>query len=197
GAGAFGWRRRPGGLPGLPGLSPGRRELVRRAEPLQAAGDEVLDPPQVFLVGGFGAQRQRARGGAQRALAPAGADDPAGVGPFGVPHLGAVDGVAPVAGGAGVAALRAHVAGMLAELDEIAARAAGREVGFGGAHGGPLRFVGAPALVRVASHARAPSGSVVMSIVLASIESTCHPPVNASRMAFCVSLWTGPHSPAC
>src|SRR5262249_472312 len=100
---------------------------------------------------GFGAQRQRARGGAQRALAPAGADDPAGVGPCGVAHLGAVDGVAPVAGGAGVAALRAHVAGMLAELDEIAARAAGRDVGFGGQHDAPLRFVGAPALVRVAS----------------------------------------------
>jgi hypothetical protein len=46
----------------------------------------------------------------------------------------------------------------------------------------------------VASQARAPSGSMVMSIVAGSIESTCHP---SSKLAL-ISSWVirrGPQSP--
>jgi len=36
-------------------LLPVHLEVVAPAEAFQAPGDEILDPPQVFLVGGLGA----------------------------------------------------------------------------------------------------------------------------------------------
>ncbi len=62
---------------------PVHRQVVASAEPFEVSGDEILDPLQALLVGGFGAQRQRVRGGLHGALTPAQADSPVGVGPFG------------------------------------------------------------------------------------------------------------------
>src|SRR5262245_35195817 len=53
-------------------------------EPFEVAGDEVLDPLQAFVVGGFGADRQRAGAGVQGAPAPAQVEGPVGVGPLDV-----------------------------------------------------------------------------------------------------------------
>ena len=39
------------------GPLPDDRQVVASAESAEACGDEILDPPQVFLVGGFGAHR--------------------------------------------------------------------------------------------------------------------------------------------
>src|SRR5919112_3891008 len=111
----------------------------------------------------------------------------------------------------------AHLAGVPAELDEVPAWAFGLDLGFGGQHRIPFRssplgwapscaliraarvfdrFALVGILVRVTSQARMPSGSVVMSIVLGSIESIRHPSVNeaviSSRVTRC-----GPQSPGC
>src|SRR5581483_11480405 len=59
-----------GGGTGLGGDMPGHRQVLALPELFQAGGEEVLDPPQVFLVGGLGADRQSAGKGAhgQRCL---------------------------------------------------------------------------------------------------------------------------------
>jgi hypothetical protein len=41
-------------------LLPVHFQVVALAEPFEARSDEILDSPQVFLVGGLGAERQRA-----------------------------------------------------------------------------------------------------------------------------------------
>src|SRR5215469_12441799 len=83
------------GLAGLARLAEGRlgavpadAKPIALAESFDVLGDDVLDALQVFAVGGFGAQNQRARGGLHDALAPAEVDDPAGFGIFDVPDLG-------------------------------------------------------------------------------------------------------------
>nr|WP_291417544.1 hypothetical protein [Actinophytocola sp.] len=79
---------------------PGHRQVVAPADVLEARGEKILDPLQVFVVGGFCAQRQRVLGGVQSPLAPGQPDDPVRVGPFDVPHLGRrvrVAGARPVA----------------------------------------------------------------------------------------------------
>jgi len=138
------------GLPGIAGLSCGRLvslpyhgEVIASGEPVEVSGDEVLDPLQVFLIGGFGAQCQRARVGLHGALAPPEGDGPPGPGPFDLrAHVrmrGRVTG--------NVSALRAQqvsalVAEVPAELDEVPSRAFGLDVGLGNGHGIP--FCGTP-----------------------------------------------------
>src|SRR5215208_7353231 len=63
-------------------------QLLASAKNFEACGDKILDASQVFLVGGFGAQRQRVRGGLHGPLAPAQPHYPVSVGPFDVLHLG-------------------------------------------------------------------------------------------------------------
>ncbi len=65
------------------GLLPGNPQLVASADRFEAPGDAILDPLQAVLVGGFGAQRQRVRGGRHGALAPGERDDPVSVRPLG------------------------------------------------------------------------------------------------------------------
>jgi hypothetical protein len=67
-----GQRRRWSGQvpPGFACPVPGHRQLVASAELFEAPGDEILYPCEVFLIGGLGAQPQRARDGLQGALAP-------------------------------------------------------------------------------------------------------------------------------
>jgi hypothetical protein len=107
-------------------------QVVASADRFDAMGNAILEPLQGFLVGGFDAQRQRIGGGLDGAPAPLGVDEPVGVGPFDVLHLGRY--VTAAARGRSVAAVLAHLAGVPAELDEIPARAVGLETGFGSEH---------------------------------------------------------------
>src|SRR5262249_18898419 len=125
------------GLAGFAGPSRGRfgwlpvhLRVLALPEPFEVAGDEVLDPLQAFVVGGFGADRQRAGAGVQGAPAPAQVEGPVGVGPFDVLDVRARLRPAWVAVGFVVDA-----GGVLAELDEVPAGLAGRDAGFGGRHG--------------------------------------------------------------
>ena len=119
---------------------PADRQLVAFAEPFDVSGDDVLDPLEAFLVCGFGAQRQRARGGLQGALAPAEADHPAGFGAFDVLDLGRRLPVTAMIAGPVTQAM--DLLGVAAELGEVAARVFGLDLGFGGEHGSPLRICG-------------------------------------------------------
>ena len=118
------------------GALPGDRQLVAFAEPFDVPGDDALDPLQAFLVRGFGAQRQRARGGPHGALAPAEADHPAGFGAFDLLDLGRRLPVTTVI--AGLVTQAMDLQGVVAELGEVAAWVFGRDLGFGGEHGSPF-----------------------------------------------------------
>jgi hypothetical protein len=63
-------------------------QVVASTKNFETCGDEILDTSQVFLVVGFGAERQRVRGGLHGPLAPAQPHYPVSVGPFDVLHLG-------------------------------------------------------------------------------------------------------------
>ena len=206
------------------GSLPGHLQPVASAEAFDVSGDDVLDLPQLVLVGGFNAQRQHVTAGPHEAPTPGKVDDPIGVGPFDVYLVGA-----DLRGRLRVTAvnprLMAEARELLrvpAELDKVTARAVGLDVGFGGRHrvvlrvfsraGGAASRAGvreilvwlsprscpahAQVLVRAASQARMPSGSVVTSIVLGSIESTCQPSANAALISSRVTL-CGPQSPGC
>jgi hypothetical protein len=127
--------RNAGDLTQLESALPGNRQLVALAKPFDVSGDNALDPLKVFLVCGFGAQRQRARAGLHGALAPPEADHPAGFGPFDVLDLGRLPVTAVIAG---PVAHAVDLLGVLAKLDEVAARVVGLNLGFGGEHGSPF-----------------------------------------------------------
>src|SRR5262249_9062635 len=119
------------GLAGFAGPSRGRfgslpvhLRVLALPGPFEGAGDEGLDPLQAFVVGGFGAGRQRAGAGVQGAPAPAQVEGPVGVGPFDVLDVRARLRPAWVAVGFVVDA-----GGVLAELDEVPAGLAGRVAG--------------------------------------------------------------------
>ena len=81
------WRRLAGGFrfARLQHVVPVHLEVVAPAEPAEVPGDDILDPSQVLLVGGLGAQNQRTRRGLRDALAPwVESDGAVGVGPFGI-----------------------------------------------------------------------------------------------------------------
>src|SRR5258706_1463548 len=133
------------GLAGLAGLDRGRfgpspvhGRVLAVAELGEASGDEVLNLPQVLLVGGLGVEGQRAGAGLQCDLAPAEGDYPVGLGPFGVRlHVRAGPrGTGELTGPlvAQVRALVRDLADVLAEPDEVPARVFGLDAGFGGSH---------------------------------------------------------------
>src|SRR6516225_2518251 len=92
-------------------------QVLAPAELLQACGEQILDPPQAVLVGGFGADGQQAGRGPHGPLTPVQGDGPLGPGAVHPPYLGR--GVAagvrgwPVAQAA--AGHAAHLAGVAAE----------------------------------------------------------------------------------
>jgi len=116
------------------------------AEPLDVAGDDVLDAAQVFFAGCFGTERECVRGGPQGALAPAEADDAIGFGPFDVLHPWGRLPVTGVVRGWPVAQA-VDLPGVFAELGEIPARLFGLDVGFGGWHLLSLAFASASSRV--------------------------------------------------
>jgi hypothetical protein len=125
-----------GSLAGQLSALPGDRQLVAFAEPFDVSGDDALDPLQAFLICGFGAQGQGARGGVHGALAPAEADHPAGFGAFDVLDLWRRLPVTAVI--ARPVAQAMDLLGMFAKLGDVAARVFGLDLGFGGEHGSPF-----------------------------------------------------------
>ena len=89
-----------------------------------------MDPLQVLLAGGVDADRQGVRAGLHGAPAPAEGEGPVSVGPFDVLHLRARLRLT----GVEVEDLVVDAVGVLAELDEVPARALGLDMGFGGQH---------------------------------------------------------------
>jgi hypothetical protein len=101
--------------------------VVAPADHLEARGEQVPEAFQVFLVAGFGAQRKRARGGVHGPLAPVQGDGPVCFRPLGVPDLRGLAAVGVAAGPVQPAC--AHLAGVLAQLSEVPAGAAGLDGG--------------------------------------------------------------------
>ena len=126
-----------GSLAGQLSALPGDRQLVAFAEPFDVSGDDALNPPQAFLIRGFGTKRQRAPSGLYGALAPAEADHPAGFGAFDVLDLGRRLPVTAVI--ARPVAQAMDLLGMFAKLGDVAAWVFGLDLGFGGKHGSPFR----------------------------------------------------------
>src|SRR5262249_54069932 len=110
-----GWASRlPTGAVGVWEWLPVHLQVLAPPEPFEVPGDEILDPLQAFLAGGFGAHRHHARAGLHGAPAPAHVEGPVGVGPFDLLDLRAHLRPACVAEGFVVDA-----AGVPAELDEV------------------------------------------------------------------------------
>jgi len=135
---------------------------------------------QFLLTAGFGPRQQRLSPGLQGAPAGAGIDHAAAPGGFGAPQLDRCRRAAVA-----VTALPARQAvgllGVAAELDDVPLRLPGRDLGFGGRHGG------AHSRVAVSSQARTPAGSIVISMVAGSSESIRQPSVKAARSCSPVS----------
>src|SRR5262245_27993890 len=130
----FGWASRlSAGAVDVWEWLPVHLQVLAPPEPFEVPVDEILDPLQAFLAGGFGAHRQRARACLHGAPAPAHVEGPVGVGPFDLLDLRAHLRPACVAQGFVVDA-----AGVPAELDEVPARLAGLDACFGGRHGSSL-----------------------------------------------------------
>src|SRR5215467_14596962 len=130
-----GWASRlPAGAVGVWEWLPVHLQVLAPPEPFEVPGDEVLDPLQAFVAGGFGAQRQRAGAGLQGAPAPGQGEGPVGVGPFDVLDVRAHLRPACVAED-----LVVDAGGVPAELDEVPARLAGLDACLGGRHGCSLR----------------------------------------------------------
>src|SRR5215510_8586446 len=140
-------------------LLPDHLHVLAPAESLDVCGDDLLDLSQAFGVGCFGMQYQHARGCPHGALAPAEADRSAGFGPVDLLHLGARLRATAVSGRPVAHAM--DLLGMPAELDEVPARVARRDVGFGGWHGIPFWVIPRGALEASGSGSYRDSMSII------------------------------------